>query len=397
MAHIEDRHKNGATGRKRWRVRYHDPDGKERSRSFDRKADAERFETEVKADLLHGTYLDPELTRTTLRRYAAEWLAMQAHDTVTGDRAETQLRVHVYPVLGSRTLAEVAARPSAIQAWASGLKLAPSSARGVLTLLSSIMAAAVRDRLIPQNPCAGVKLPKVVRRPVVPWTPDQRRAMRDELQERYRAITDAGCDLGLRQSELFGLAVEDIDFLRRVVHVRQQVKLIRGRLYFAAPKGGKERTVPLAGQLALVLSAHIAKYASPVTLPWHEPGGRRHGRAHTSVLLFTTTEGRALQRSSWNEHAWRPALRKAGLPSNERVNGCHIMRHTFASVLIAHGVDVRAVAEYLGHSDGGALVLKTYSHLMPGAGDRARRAIEEALADSAQVGPVTSPRQENRP
>jgi hypothetical protein len=49
-------------------------------------------------------------------------------------------------------------------------------------------------------------------------------------------------------------------------------------------------------------------------------------------------------------------------------------------VLIAAAVDVRTVAEYLGHSDNGALILKTYSHLMPDAEDRTRRALEAAFA-----------------
>ena len=398
MAHIEDRWKRAGRGGRgrRWRVRYADLDGRERSRSFDKKADAVRFETQVSAAVLLGTYMDPDVGKVTLRKYAGEWLAMQAHDTVTGDSTEVRLRVHIYPALGGKTLAALAARPSLIQAWASGLKLAPSSARGVLSLLSSILAAAVRDGLISKNPCAGTKLARPVKRLVVPWTPGQRRAMEAALQERYQAIVPAGCDLGLRQSELFGLAVENIDFLRRLVHVRQQVKLIRGRLYFAAPKTGKERSVPLAGQLGLVLAEQIRAYAVEVTLPWHEPGDRRHGRPHTATLLFTTEAGRALQRSSWNEHAWRPALRKAGLPSNERVNGCHIMRHTFASTLVGRGVDPRTVAEYLGHSDGGSLVLRTYSHLMPDAEDRARRALEEALeaSETELDGPETAQRQE---
>jgi integrase len=400
MAHIEDRWKHaGDHGRKRWRVRYLDLDGKERSRSFDKKGDAERFKVQVEADVLRGTYMDPDVGKVTLRKYAAEWLAMQPHDTVTGDSTEVRLRVHIYPALGGKTLVELAARPSMIQAWASGLKLAPSSARGVLSLLSSVMAAAVRDGLISKNPCVGTKLAKPVKRLVVPWTPAQRAAQRAGLSDRYQAIVDAGCDLGLRQSELFGLSVENIDFLHRMVHVRQQVKLIRGRLYFAAPKAGKERSVPLAAQLGLVLSAHIAACAVEVTLPWHEPGDRRHGRDHTAKLLFTTEAGRALQRSSWNEHAWRPALRKAGLPSNERTNGCHIMRHTFASTLVGRGVDPRTVAEYLGHSDGGALVLRTYSHLLPDAEDRARKALEDALeaSETRSDGPVTAQRQVNRP
>ena len=88
------------------------------------------------------------------------------------------------------------------------------------------------------------------------------------------------------------------------------------------------------------------------------------------------------------------AAEAAGL-SDDRVNGCHMMRHVYASTLISRRVDPRTVAEYLGHSDGGALVLRTYSHLMPDAEDRARRAIEEALseADEGANGPETAPGQ----
>jgi integrase len=71
----------------------------------------------------------------------------------------------------------------------------------------------------------------------------------------------------------------------------------------------------------------------------------------------------------------------AGL-SDDRVNGCHMLRHIYASTLIARGIDVGAVSEYLGHTDGGALVLKTYRHLLPDAEDRARRVIEEAARAS---------------
>jgi integrase len=55
-------------------------------------------------------------------------------------------------------------------------------------------------------------------------------------------------------------------------------------------------------------------------------------------------------------------------------NGCHVMRHTAASAWLAAGVDIRTVAEYLGHADPG-FTLRTYSHLMPDAADRARRAM----------------------
>jgi integrase len=60
---------------------------------------------------------------------------------------------------------------------------------------------------------------------------------------RITATLAAGC--GLRQGEVFALAVDDVDFLRRFVQVRRQVMLVRGAYVFALPKGEKAREVPL--------------------------------------------------------------------------------------------------------------------------------------------------------
>ena len=394
MAHIEDRWfardktpkaRNGQG--KRYRVRYETPDGTETSESFHRKGDADRFKIRVEADLLAGTYADPDAGRITLRKYGTEWLAAQGFDAVTREAVESRWRLHILPHLGSRRLSELAARPSLIQAWLSALPLAPSTAGKVLTILNTIMIAAMADGLIGRNPCKSpvVRLTRSTRRRIEPWTPQQSAAVRAALPGRLGALVDAGTGLGLRQSELFALSVDEADFLRRMVHVDQQVKIIGGRLYFAAPKGAKERAVPLASQTGAALAAHLAAFpAVAVTLPWHEPGTRRHGKPHTSHLLFTGN-GRALHRNAFNANVWKPAVRAAGL-ADDRVNGCHMMRHVFASTLISRLVDVRTVAAYLGHSDGGALVLKIYSHLMPDAEDRARKALEEALS----VKPIAS-------
>jgi integrase len=404
VSHVEDRWfatTKGPDGRpvkqqtarhgkgRRWRARYLDPHGQERSRSFATKVLAEKFLTEVEHSKIAGTYRDPDAGRITLRTYAAGWLAAQGFDPVTREAVTSRLSIHVLPddKLGGRLLAELAARPSLVQAWVTGLKLAPATAAKVFTHLNSVMLAAVADGLIGRNPCAerNVRVPRAAERKLVPWTPQQAAAVRAALPERLRALVDAGNGLGLRQSELFGLSVEEIEFLPgRVVHVRQQVKLVGGRPWFAAPKDGRDRRVPLAGPTSLVLSAQVAQYAAPVTLPWHEPGTRRHGRPHTATLLFTTPAGRALHRNAFNEHAWKPARRAAGL-GDDRVNGCHMLRHLYASTLVARNVDPRTVAEYMGHSDGGSLVLRVYGHLMPDAEDRARKAIEAALDSAADV------------
>jgi integrase len=230
-----------------------------------------------------------------------------------------------------------------------------------------------------------VKPPKASQARVQPWTGDQVADVREYLPARYKALADVGSGLGLRQGEVFGLAVDDVDFLRRVVHVHRQVRILGTSMTFAPPKGGKERDIPLADSVALLLSAHIAAHPpAPVTLPWKTS----EARPVTARLLFTEPGGAALHRSSFNAVAWQPALRGAGLPTT-RGNGMHALRHYFASALLANGVDIRAVSEYLGHHDPG-FTLRTYVHLMPSADDRMRQAVDAVFA--ASDGPATARR-----
>ncbi len=59
----------------------------------------------------------------------------------------------------------------------------------------------------------------------------------------------------------------------------------------------------------------------------------------------------------------------------------HGLRHYYASVLLDAGESIRAVADYLGHSDPG-FTLRVYTHLIPSSEDRARQAIDAALGSS---------------
>ena len=178
---------------------------------------------------------------------------------------------HILPRLGDKRLDVLARSPSTVQAWVAGLPVGAPYARLLLADLSSILDAAVADSLIPRNPCraAVVRAPRVVGRKLVPWTREQVAAIREALPGRYRALADCGAGLGLRQGETFGLAADDVDWLRRKVYVRQQVKLELGsHPVFAPPKGGKDRFVPLPSQVAAALSAHIQEYPPrQVTLP----------------------------------------------------------------------------------------------------------------------------------
>jgi integrase len=409
VASREDRWLSKATGErtarfgrgKRYRVHYTDPAGAQRSRSFGRAVDADAFKATVEADLLRGTWIDPARGRITLRAQSAARLAGYHADSSRAEKIRQHLDLHILPVLGDYPLGELAQRPSLISQFLGGLPLSASSAEQVYIALSSILDAAVDDGLIGRNPARvpSVKRPHAAARKVTPWTAEQVAAARAAMPARWRAAVDCGAGLGLRGGEIFGAGPDELDFLRRMVHVRRQVKRQGGKLWFAAPKGGKERDVPLPGPVGIRLAAHIAEFPPAlVTLPWHEPGNeRRHGRPVTARLLFPARAGGAANASTVNTTIWRPARAAAGLDGGQ-AGGLHQLRHYFASALLAGGVDVKTLSEYLGHANA-AITLSVYTHLMPSAEGRARKAIEDALAgpDQAPIFPEVAPDGGNRP
>lgn len=361
-----------------WRARYRDPEGKEHARHFDRKADAQRWLDQVTSDLVRGTYVDPKAGQLRFGSFAEEWLAAQTFDVSTHEAVELRLRVHILPTFGKLELKAI--RPSTVQAWLRDRQAhcAATHVRVLLANLSTILSAAVDDGLLARNPCESrsVRAPKVEQNKVVPWTADQVAAVVDAHPERYQAVPVVAAGCGLRQGEVFGLRVEDVDFLRRKVLVRQQVKLVKSRPVIAPPKGGKTREVPLPDAVAEAISEQVRRF----------PSG-------DSGLVFVTREHKPLVRTYYNPHIWKKALRAAGVDPT-RENGMHALRHFYASVLLDAGESIRALADYLGHSDPG-FTLRVYTHLMPSSEDRARTAMDKALR-SAIENPADSSRTRTR-
>jgi integrase len=314
-------------------------------------------------------------------------------------RYEGVIRNHITPYLGKYQIGSLT-RPSVIQKWIRTLQdtgLEPSTIGGISDVLSGVLDAAVDDHLISRNPCraGSVKLPKLTQRKVIPWTLQRVRAVIAGLPERFQAGGSLAFGCGLRQGEVFGIAVEDVDFERRVIHINRQVRLVRSKMVFALPKGDKLRSIPLPDELAKVLKAHIEKFPpKAVRLPWRIPEG--DGRSHR--LLFTNAKDLAYNRSSFNQGDWKRALAAAGVvpprvtgaPYFEAApdDGMHALRHAYASVLLDAGETIKALAEYLGHSDPG-FTLRTYTHLMPSSEARTRQAIDSAFAP--KVAPALLP------
>ena len=105
---------------KRWQARWRDEAGRQRKRNCERKAEAERFLSGIKADLARGIYVNPAAGKVRLREYAGGWLAVQTFDESTREATGLRLRLHVFPTLGDCELR--ALRPSVVQAWTRGLQ-----------------------------------------------------------------------------------------------------------------------------------------------------------------------------------------------------------------------------------------------------------------------------------
>jgi integrase len=366
----------------RWQVRWRDEQGRQRTQAFARKAEAEQVEAKVRAALADGTYVDPSAGLVTFREYAEEWRANRVHDLATAIRIEIAFRNHAYaadgtpgrtptgaPAIGDYALRTLAKRTSVVQRWISGLRLGPNSARKVIADVSQVFVAALDDGMIIRNPLSArsVQRPAAVKTEAVPWTAAEIEAVADQLPARLAALPYLGSACGLRQGELFAAQLSDVDFLRKTVRVEAQVKFLAGRLFFAPVKNRKTRDVPVADPVIPVLAEHVRQYQpARVTLPWGTPDGR----PVTRELLFTTSDGLALNRNSFNR-VWRAAWQAAGIdPEGGRQNGCHVLRHTAASAWLSAGLSLAKVAAFLG--DTKEVVLATYAHFMADDDDRAR-------------------------
>ncbi|MFI6333724.1 hypothetical protein [Streptomyces sp. NPDC050535] len=176
----------------------------------------------------------------------------------------------------------------------------------------------------------------------------------DQSAVPHRSRARAG--LRLRQGEVFGLSPEDVDFARGVLRIRRQVQLLRGRLYFTLPKGGKTRVVDMPPSVAAALAQYFMEYpAVEVELPWGGPEPDRETKKF--LLVITTTYGNALRANIFNVEVWKSALAAVGvIPTRQkgerwkasRKDGFHVLWHTYASVILEAGESVVTLTRWLG-------------------------------------------------
>ncbi|WP_168703057.1 tyrosine-type recombinase/integrase [Gordonia paraffinivorans] len=357
--HRADGSPSKAFGRgRRWRARYVDECGREHARGFARKVDAQAWLNEVTAAQVTGTYVDPKQGSVTFDQFYREWSQRQVW--VAGTMAAMDLAARS-TTFGDVPLIDL--RPSHVEAWVKAMHdkgLQPSTIRTRFGNVRAALRAAERDRLLPRDPAAHIKLPRVPRRDTTMRIPTPNEVGRlmaactGHLRV-LRAFIAVCAFAGLRLGEVCGLRVGDIDFLRGEITVERQSQ--RGEI--RPPKYGSSRTVYIPAGLVEELAEHVRLFC-----PGDDP----------DRWLWSNAKG------PWTADVVEPRFARL----REKVGvecRLHDLRHFHASGLIAAGCDVVTVQRAMGHKDA-TTTLNTYSHLWPKAEDRTRKAAEAMLAES---------------
>ena len=233
--------------------------------------------------------------------------------------------------------------------------------RGIHTLLSNCLDQAVAERLILANPAKGCKLPKLEKREMKILPEDKIGPYLAEADKRgllaafYLELTT-----GLRRGELLALLWTDLDVEAKTISVTKQVNRINGELVVSQPETQNSvRTLAIPQQAVDLLVEEHKKhpgnpylFPSPKTGTMFDPDSFRH--THDKILKVIGAEHIRF----------------------------HDLRHTFATLSLKNGVDVKTLSGALGHYDAG-FTLSTYTHataeMKRGAADTIGNVISQAM------------------
>ena len=258
------------------------------------------------------------------------------------------------PRLGTIPIDEIT--PDDIGAWITwqeqqpsrrqkGQLVAAKTVRNYHALLSNVLEAAHRRKLIVDNPARGARISEGERREGVFLTPYEFDRILQHILPHYQPLVVFLVDTGCRWGEATALTWGDINLsvLPPTARISKAWKKgVDGRPVLGPPKSRKSRrTVPI-GNLALDY------------LP-------AHGRPDD--LVFPGVGGGRLWYGMFNTRIWKPAVTRSGIEKSPNI---HDLRHSYASWLLASGRPINEVQRRMGHENIETTV-GVYGHLQPGA------------------------------
>ena len=236
--------------------------------------------------------------------------------------------------------------------------LSAKTVRNLNQIISSAMKLAMEQKLIAHNPADGCALPRVEHREMKTLTAEQLAAFLNEAKKTgVYEMYYLDLATGMRRGELLGLKWEDIDFDHGVIHIRRQVARLNGTVQEAPLKTKNSyRNISIGADAVELLKQ------------------KREQDRGKSVYVFPAPTGGPLAPDSVL-HMLHRVLERAGLPKIR----FHDLRHTFATLALQNGVDIKTVSGMLGHFSAG-FTLDTYAHVTTVAQRQAADTMGDVLA-----------------
>jgi integrase len=343
------------SGRERKRIR----------REFATLAAAKAWRQDAQVALRQGTMRAP--TTTTIGEAADEWLVGARAGTIFNRKREPYkpsalrsyervLKLRVLPAFGHLRLSALErndVQDLVDRMLAQGYD--PSTIKNTLNPLQAIYRRALKRGEIAINPTHGLDIPRPRGRRERIASPVEAEALIAALPREQRALWATAMYAGLRRSELRALRWRDVNLASGLIRVERAWDNKEG------PIEGKtraaRRSVPIAG----VLRDHLIDHRMS------QPG-------EPDALVFGVEPDKPFEPSTINRRA-RAAWQACELAPI----GLHECRHTFASLMIACGVNAKALSTYMGHASV-SITFDRYGHLMPGNEHEAARALDSYLA-----------------
>ena len=342
----------------RWRAVYVGPDGKEHSKSFRIKPDAEGWLAQQSAAVEVGTWISPREGATTFRNLAEDVMSSKATTvkptTLSGYRS--LLDTVILPRWGDVAVSEIGY--DELDRWVSSLSqpgggtrfadkgLSASRVRQAHQFVSMVLARAARTGKVPRNVADGVGLPPKAEGKQTFLTHAQVRALADAMPtDRLRALVLVLAYCGLRFGEATALTVGAVDMRHRRIAVEKSVTYVTGSgLAEGSPKNHRTRLVPIPTIAADPL-AEVVDGREPGELVWPGSDGRWMTNGAFRWVFDQAVEACRAEDSKF------PSL----VP--------HDLRHTTASLAISAGANVKVLQTLLGHKTA-TMTLDRYGHLM---------------------------------
>ena len=325
------------------------------------KADAKEALRKVEDMVARGTFM-PLGKTPTFGEVAQEWLNFKKpylRDT-TWEVYGIHVRCH-FNELNDLKISRITT--PTIEKWITKRqtnRMNISTMRKLLVSLNQIMTYAVRHKLIESNPVRDAERPRKTIEDrtggnISVLTPEQIRSFLEATpDQKYRTLFLTAIMTGARQGEILGLKWSDVDFKKKQIQIKRTFN--HGRFF---PPKTKESVRAIDCPPTLIHELRLWKLASP---------------PNDAELVFANAAGEPMNYSNMVKRYYRKGLRTAGIPQIR----FHDLRHSYASLLLQQGENIKYIQTQLGHSSP-TVTLNVYSHLMKGENQEAACRLENTI------------------